>query len=94
MSNIAHFLQRSADLYPHKTAVVCNDHRISYQNLLTNAARVAQGLASLGVQPGDRIALSCHNVPQFLMVYYGALYAGAVVVPVNILLRANEVLIS
>ena len=43
--------------------------------------------SSRGIRPGDKVALSCPNLPYFPIVYYGILKAGAVVVPLNVLLR-------
>ena len=91
MSNIAQFLKRSADLYPDKAAIVCGETRISYEALLNASSRIASGLIKSGIEPGDRIAISCPNLPQFLMVYFGILSTGAAVVPVNILLRSHEI---
>ena len=55
------------------------------------AAQVAGGLGSLGIAPGDHIALSCPNVPWFPIAYFGILKAGAVVVPLNVLLKPREI---
>ena len=52
---------------------------------------MAAGLVSLGIQPGDHVALSCPNIPAFPAAYFGILKAGAVVVPLNILLKPREV---
>ncbi|WP_066016681.1 long-chain-fatty-acid--CoA ligase [Endozoicomonas atrinae] len=90
MSNLADFLYRSAAVYPDKTAIVFGDLRISYQTLKDTAASIGKGLKQQGIKPGDRVAMSCPNIPQFLMVYYGILSAGAVVVPLNILLKPKE----
>lgn len=78
MSNLADFLFRSAAVYPDKTAIVFGDVRISYQALKSAAATIGKGLQQQGIKPGDRVAMSCPNLPQFLMVYYGILSAGAV----------------
>ena len=48
-------------------------------------------LKSKGVEPGDRVGLMAPNVPEFAIAYYGALRAGAVVVPMNPLLKEREV---
>jgi acyl-CoA synthetase (AMP-forming)/AMP-acid ligase II len=48
-------------------------------------------LRNLGVRPGDRVAVQLPNVPHFLFAYFGILKAGAVVVPLNPLLRAPEI---
>ena len=47
--------------------------------------------SSRGIQPGDKVALSCPNLPYFPIVYYGILKAGATVVPLNVLLKGREV---
>ncbi|USE36929.1 long-chain fatty acid--CoA ligase [Endozoicomonas sp. SCSIO W0465] len=91
MSNLADFLYRSAAVYPDKVAVVYGDLQISYQALKEAAASIGKGLQQQGIKPGDRVAMSCPNIPQFLMVYYGILSAGAVVVPLNILLKPKEI---
>ncbi|MFK0570123.1 long-chain fatty acid--CoA ligase [Endozoicomonas sp.] len=91
MSNLADFLYRNAAVYPDKTAIVFGDLRISYQELTDAAAKIAEGLQQKGIRPGDRVAMSCPNIPQFLMVYFGILSAGAVVVPLNILLKQKEI---
>jgi long-chain acyl-CoA synthetase len=55
------------------------------------AGQVAGRLRAAGVEPGDRVAVILPNVPAFPVVFYGALLAGAVVVPMNPLLKAGEV---
>ncbi len=55
------------------------------------ARRYAQHFIDSGIGPGDRVALLLPNVPDFPRAYYGALAAGAVVVPVHALLTAEEV---
>ena len=56
-----------------------------------DARRVSTLLASKGVEPGDRVGLVLPNVPAFPILFYGALAAGAVVVPMNPLLKGREV---
>jgi long-chain acyl-CoA synthetase len=53
--------------------------------------RLAASLTAIGIKPGDPIALQLPNIPQFLISYFGILKAGAVVVPLNVMLRAPEV---
>jgi long-chain acyl-CoA synthetase len=52
---------------------------------------VANLLVSRGIEPGDKVALSCPNLPYFSIVYWGILKAGATVVPLNVLLKGREV---
>lgn len=53
--------------------------------------RVAAALAVRGIRKGDRIGLYCVNSDAFAMVYFGIIKAGAVVVPINVLLKPNEI---
>src|SRR4051794_18007031 len=55
------------------------------------ANQVANLLVSRGIEPGDKVALSCPNLPYFPVIYYGILKAGAVVVPLNVLLKGREI---
>jgi long-chain acyl-CoA synthetase len=91
MLNLAMLLDGSARKYPGREAVVMGATRLTYAQLDALACRVAHGLRSLGVQPGDRVALSCPNLPWFPVAYYGILKAGAVVVPLNVLLKGPEI---
>jgi len=54
------------------------------------AQQVAGWLTARGVNAGDRVALFMKNCPEYLIVQYGAWYAGAVVVPINAKLHARE----
>ncbi|MEO7001123.1 MAG: long-chain fatty acid--CoA ligase [Ktedonobacterales bacterium] len=72
------------------TALEYYGTRISYAQLLSLAERFARALVKLGVKPGDRISLCLPNVPQFPIAFFGALKAGAVVVPTNPLYTQPE----
>ena len=52
---------------------------------------MANLLVSRGIKPGDKVALSCPNLPYFSLVYWGILKAGGTVVPLNVLLKGREV---
>lgn len=89
--NLATNLVDSANRTPDKNALIFNDKSFSYKELNELTNKVANAIVGMGIQPGDKVALSCPNLPYFPMVYYGILKAGAVVVPLNVLLKANEV---
>ena len=91
MSNLARILQQSAQQRPDHVAVRLDDLDVSYAELHDQAQRVAGFLRAHGVQAGDRVALSLPNVPAFPAVFYGALWAGAAVIPMNPLFRPREV---
>src|SRR6478735_4842251 len=89
--NLASLLEDSATNHPDRTAVVLGDTRLSYAEVDSFANMVANLLVSRGIQPGDKVALTCPNLPYFTVVYYGILKAGATVVPLNVLLKGREV---
>ena len=89
--NLASLLEDSAQKYGDREAVVLGDVRLTYAQVDAVANQVANLLVSRGIEPGDKVALSCANLPYFPMVYYGILKAGATVVPLNVLLRGREV---
>src|SRR5512133_503010 len=76
-------LDRTASRYPGRTALIYYGARLSYAQLAHHANRFALALQSLGVNKGDRVAIALPNIPQYPMAFYGALLAGAVVVPTN-----------
>ncbi len=91
MLNLAATLEYSAKIYPDNIAIYFADKKITYKELNIMANKIARGLKESGITPGDRIALCCPNIPQFIFAYYGILKAGCVVLPFNVLLKANEI---
>ena len=91
MLNLAVMLENSARAVPDRDAVVLGGTRLTYGQVDAAANQVANLLVAWGIEPGDKVALSCANLPYFPIVYYGILKAGAVVVPLNILLKGREV---
>ncbi|MDV7354625.1 long-chain fatty acid--CoA ligase [Rhodococcus oxybenzonivorans] len=91
MLNLSVLLEDSARRFPDRDALILGDERMSYADLDAQSDQVAHLLVSAGVEPGDTVALSCPNIPQFPVVYYGILKAGAVVVPLNVLLKEREI---
>jgi long-chain acyl-CoA synthetase len=91
MPNLSSLLEGSAAAHPDRTAVVLGDTRLTYAQVDAAANQVANLLVSRGIEPGDKVALSCPNLPYFPIVYYGILKAGATVVPLNVLLKGREV---
>ncbi len=91
MTNLSSVLDQAASDYPERPAIRLDDLVLSYGELHAAAGRMAALLPSLGVVPGDRVAIMLPNVPAFPIAFYGALAAGAVVVPMNPLLKSREV---
>src|SRR5258708_32090940 len=91
MLNLAILLEDSVREVPERTAIVCEGTRLSYAELQAAANQVANGLAQAGISKGDKVALTCQNVPSFVIAYYGILKAGSVVLPLNVLLKPREI---
>ena len=91
MPNLAELLTRSVAARPDRVAVKVDDSELSYAALDEATARVAGLLRAKGVGPGDRVGIMLPNVPYFPVCYYGALRAGAAIVPMNPLLKDREV---
>ena len=91
MLNLAHFLDVTAADYPDTTAVILDEHRMSYAEMASAAKRVASALHAKGIGPGDKVAMMIPNTPHFPIIYYGILHTGATVVPVNVLYTQHEI---
>jgi len=91
MLNLSVLLEDSAKRYPNKDAVIFMDTHLTYAQVNGAANQVANGLKALGIGKGDKVALSCFNLPFFHMVYFGILKAGATVVPLSVLLKKDEI---
>jgi fatty-acyl-CoA synthase len=83
-------LRRAEEQFPRNTAVVCDDRRFTYKQFAERAGRLGGGLRAMGIAPDDRIAFLSSNCHRLLEPYYGVLEAGAVLLPLNIRLAAQE----
>jgi long-chain acyl-CoA synthetase len=84
------FLDDAAESYPDAIATIFFNRKRSYRSISDDAWRFANGLRKLGVKKGDRVAIVLPNTPQFVVAFYGALRAGATVVPCNPLYTVPE----
>jgi long-chain acyl-CoA synthetase len=91
MTNLSLYLVESADMYPEGPALRCDGATTTFSELADNAARFAAYLGDRGLRPGDRVGVMLASRPEFAMVFYGVLHAGAVVVPMDPLRSAREV---
>ncbi|MFA6239891.1 MAG: long-chain fatty acid--CoA ligase [Candidatus Hydrogenedentales bacterium] len=91
MLNLSILLENTAREQPEKTAILFRQYRFTYRQINEMANQVAHGLVAAGVRKGDKIAVSCPNLPYFPIIVYGILKAGAVVVPLNVLLKRREI---
>jgi long-chain acyl-CoA synthetase len=89
--NLGSILSASAAEHPDRVAVRLGEQAIRYGELDRAARGVAASLHARGLAPGDRVAILVPNVPSFPTAYFGILYAGCAVVPLNVLLSPPEV---
>ncbi len=89
--SVPDLLDRTAEKFKKKTALVFYGRKISYGELIEMVNRCAAALASLGVKKGDTVAIYLLNSPQFVISYFGALKAGAKVTPVSPVYTSKEV---
>src|SRR5215204_6182539 len=91
MTNFAQELASAVADGAERPAVKLDDLVLNYGLLDAGAQRAAGLLRALGIEAGDRVGMQLPNVPYFPIVYFGALRLGAVVVPMNPLLKDREV---
>jgi long-chain acyl-CoA synthetase len=85
------FLRNAAQKHPDKTAIVYFDRELTYKELDVLSDKFATALVDFGVKKGDKVAIFLPNVPQFIISYYGALKAGAIVTAISPLYKEREV---
>ncbi|GAB2481935.1 long-chain fatty acid--CoA ligase [Promicromonospora xylanilytica] len=89
--SIASILAETAGRFPDRTALHFMGQATTYGDLWDQTRAYAGALAARGIGPGSRVAMIVPNVPDFARVYYATLALGAVVVPVHLLFRSEEI---
>ncbi len=90
IGNLPAMLERTALRFPDRTALHFMGQKCTYRQLWQDVRRFAAALQQQGVQPGDRVSIMLPNCPQFVVAFYGASLAGAVVVNTSPLYVAPE----
>lgn len=88
---LADLLRRTALRLPNKLAVRCGDTRWTYAEFDALVTRLAAGLAQRGIATGDRVAVLARNSHDFAAIRFALARLGAVLVPINFMLKADEV---
>jgi len=88
--SLFHYLKHTADQYPGKTALIYNNERITYREMMSRIDHLAAFFAAMGLKKGDRVALLLPNTPAYVYSFYGALRQGLMVVPIDPLLTSRE----
>ncbi len=80
-SLVHHFLERSAQKYPDKIALIHENIRVSYGEINSLANKFARLLSDIGVKQGDRVVMMMDNCLEYIVSYYAILKTGAIVIP-------------
>jgi len=83
-------LDESASSYPDQVYTIFNDATRTFAQVKDTADRIANFLASRGIQKGDRVGIFLPNLPHYPAIFFGILKAGAVCVTCNPLYKSNE----
>jgi long-chain acyl-CoA synthetase len=89
--NLATILRESRRANPGKPLCHVGDRTLSYGDVDQVSGCIATSLSRLGIKPADKVAVQLPNLPEFLFSYFGILKAGAVIVPLNTMLRSPEI---
>ncbi|WP_331767022.1 long-chain fatty acid--CoA ligase [Embleya sp. NBC_00896] len=89
--NLAAMLRESRLATPDTACLIHQGKPVTYRELDDLSTRFARGLRARGLGPGDVLAMTLPNVPEFVVAYFGALKAGVTVMPLSPLLKATEI---
>ena len=87
---VEEFLEHSAKRFPDKTALVCEEQRLTYSQIEEQCNRLAHGLIATGVKRGDRVALFLDNSVESVLSIFAVLKAGAVFTVVNPAMKSEK----
>lgn len=83
-------LLRSANLHPHKTALIFAGQEMNWQQMLERTRRLAAHLQAMGIGGGDRVAVLALNSADYVCLYFALPWLGAILVPINTRLGVRE----
>ena len=89
--NLATVLEHTTSAHPDKIGLIFDNSECTFKEIDQKAGEVAKGLSDLGIKRGDRISLFLPNVPEFFFWFFGVLKTGAVVNPLNVMLKKKEI---
>ena len=91
---LTEFVSRNAEWYPGKTAIIFEGRKLSWRDFNRRINRVAGHLARVGIAKGDKVAILSRNCLEYPEIMFGAVKAGAVVVPISTMLQPETILLQ
>ncbi|OPX33693.1 MAG: hypothetical protein B1H12_11435 [Desulfobacteraceae bacterium 4484_190.2] len=92
MQMIGDIVRLNAKRYPDKYALIMDNKHLTYGQLNQKVNQLAHGLLSVGVRPGDRVAILAYNCLECVVVTYATAKCGGVVVPINFRYKRDELI--
>ncbi len=89
--NIYSLLEEQAKKYEKKPALIFHDQVVNFGDLPAKVFRLANALQKLGLKKGDRLGVCLPNCPEFVYSYLAGFICGAVVVPLDFMLKTEEI---
>jgi len=89
--NLAHMLRITRIKYGRSTAICYGQKKLTYDELDDASDNFCSSLMRLGIEKGQRVAILLFNRPEFIISYFGILKAGATIVPLNTMLKTEEI---
>jgi fatty-acyl-CoA synthase len=90
-ANLADFVKRSAQIFPNDVSMVCGDRELTYSELNDQVNQAANAFLDLGIERGDRVSIISHGCIEYLVLWFGLMKIGAIMNPINVLLKGGEV---
>lgn len=88
--NLATYLENTSIAHPDKVGLIFEDRNWTFKQINECANAIALGLVEMGITKGDRVTLFLSNTPEFFFWYFGIIKVGAVVNPLNVMLKRKE----
>src|SRR5438552_19134344 len=89
-TTLGRIVDQAADRFGALPALIYNNRRISYDELLSRVNRMAGGLSRLGVRKGERVVLALPNCPEYVVSFFAIQKLGAIVINAGPLLGADD----
>ncbi len=89
--NLATYLENTSVAHPDKVGLIFEDKKWTFKEINDMSGAISHGLVEMGVEKGDRVSLFLPNVPEFFFWFFGILKTGAIVNPLNVMLKHREI---